>query len=334
MSLLPYVQILGRGPGRSRSLTEDEAREAMRLVLAGEGIAPEALGALLMLMRFRGETAGEVAGFAGALRDHVAGEMARSGPAELPRVDLDWPSYAAGRTRGLPYFLLAARLVAQAGHRVVLHGWNSHQNPVADVRAHLNAAGIALVDDLAALDGVLARDHIAYVPLETISARALELLKLRDILGLRSAVNTVLRVMNPFCAPASVQGVFHPPYRDLQMDAGALLGQKNLSVIKGGGGEFERHPGKDTAIFGLRDGQAYQPIVPGFNDATRRLADAGAQSADLAKLWRGEISDDFARDIVIGTAALALDTTAGHADASGQSDAAMAHAQSLWETRS
>ncbi len=47
---------------------------------------------------------------------------------------------AAGRASALPWFLLAARLVAATGKRVLRHGWNSHQ---ADgVRSVLAVAGI------------------------------------------------------------------------------------------------------------------------------------------------------------------------------------------------
>ena len=112
----PYVRILGRGPGRSRSLTRAEARHALGMVLRGEA-APEQIGALLMLLRYRGETVDEMAGLVEAARD-------RAGlPWMFPRaVDLDWPSYADGRTRGLPWYLLSALLLARSGLRVVMHG--------------------------------------------------------------------------------------------------------------------------------------------------------------------------------------------------------------------
>lgn len=107
MSLASYIAIVARGPGRARPLTETEARAAMGHVLDGTGAA-EAVGALLMTLRLRGETEDEITGFAGALRDHMQRWRALD-------VDLDWPSYSAGRTRGLPWYLLSARLVAQAG---------------------------------------------------------------------------------------------------------------------------------------------------------------------------------------------------------------------------
>ena len=68
MTLAPHVRTLGRGPGRSRSLTCDEAYDAMQIILNGQAAA-ESVGALLMLLRMKGEVADEIAGFTQALRD-------------------------------------------------------------------------------------------------------------------------------------------------------------------------------------------------------------------------------------------------------------------------
>ena len=280
MSLAPYVRIVARGKGRARALTLAEAQDAMALILRGDA-APEAVGALLMVMRLRGETPEEIAGFTAALRAHVVGK--------LPKADLDWPSYAAGRSRGVPLFLLAARLVGQAGYSISMHGWNSHQSANASVREVIDLAG----------------PQVAYTPLETLSPAAFSILNLRDTLGLRSCFNTVLRMWNPSEAPATVQGVFHPSYRSLQAQAAQLLGQQDLSIIKGGGGEFERHPSKEIAVFGLRNGaHLQQPAAPLLED-TRRLHEAG-DIPDLRGLWHGHCADPFAVATITGTAALAL----------------------------
>ncbi|WP_172331319.1 glycosyl transferase family protein [Mangrovicoccus sp. HB161399] len=321
MTLAPLVRALGRGPGRSRNLDRKEAREAMAAILDGSA-APEAVGALLMLMRYRGETGEEIAGFVDAMR-------ARLAPwAELPAT-LDWPSYASGRSRGLPLFLLAARLVAMAGQKVLIHGWNSHQNPNADVRAHLGEAGIAAATTLDGARMALEANGIAYVPLEAMDAELLRVVRLRDELGLRSPVNTALRAMNPGAAPACVQGVFHPPYRGLQQDAAALLGEKDLMVIKGGGGEFERHPAKQILVYGLEAGAVHEQTVDPLIEETRRLADADPQKGDLGRLWTGERADPFAEATVTGTAALALLAAGGAATLAG----AQARMDALWADR-
>jgi anthranilate phosphoribosyltransferase len=306
MSLAPYVRIVAQGKGRARSLTLDEAEAAMSLILS-EDVAPEALGALLMVLRLRGETDEEIAGFTSALR--------RSVDAKPQPAHLDWPCYAAGRTRGAPLFLLAAKLVANAGYSVSMHGWNSHQNTAADLQQAMQTTGV--------IGGGL---H--FTPLYTLSSAAFDLLNLRDTFGLRSCINTVLRMWNPSVAAASVQGVFHPSYRGLQSRAASLLGDKNLTVIKGGGGEFERNPYKDAALFGLRDGMELNASAPTILNDARRLHDP-EHMIDLPALWSGEITNPFAEATIIGTAALAL-WTVGDGQTVTRCEA---KAKSLWDSR-
>ncbi|MRU16519.1 glycosyl transferase family protein [Roseovarius sp. A21] len=299
MSLAEHVRTLGRGPGRSRSLTEREANKAMRAMLSGDA-APEAVGALLMLLRMKGETAEEIAGLARAAQE--------SAPA-IEAVDLDWPSYAAGRTRGAPWFLFSAAMVARSRHRVLLHGWNGADRKVRD---GLETAGIKTARNADEANAFLDRHGIAYLPLEALHPALFRLLTLREVLGLRSCINTVCRMLNPGRANASVQGVFHPSYRLLQADAAALLGWHGLSVIKGGGGEFERHPSKRISAFGLRRGRVYQSTLPALTGETRRLSVASAPP--LVAAQHPHSLPAFETQTIIGTTALALDTL-GHSDA-------------------
>lgn len=303
MTLAPFVRIVAQGKGRARALTLEEAQAAMTVILRG-GAAPEAVGALLMVMRLRAEEPQEIAGFTAALRAHAQGL--------LPAADLDWPSYAAGRSRGAPLYLLAARLVAQAGYRISMHGWNAYQqNEFApqDIRR-------------------IAGPQVRYHALQDVSPEAFRLLDLRRHLGLRSCINTVLRMWNPSNAAATVQGVFHPSYRSLQANAAVLLGQRTLSIIKGGGGEFERHPSKDVTVFGLRDGAHIEHVVPARLTETRRLHEADAQIDPLA-LWAGRLNDPFAQATVTSTAALALWTLKAAATPSQTQDMA----EELWARR-
>ncbi|MGG7565413.1 glycosyl transferase family protein [Rhodovulum sp. DZ06] len=318
--LSQLVRALGRGPGRSRNLTREEAAQAMTAILAGRA-APEAVGALLMLMRYRGESPEEIAGFVDAMR-------ARSGAWAGVGAALDWPSYAAGKSRGLPWFLLSARLVAQAGFPVMLHGWNSHPG-MADPRESLSAAGIPVTRTPDAARDALAGGGLAYAPLECIDAELLGVLRLRERLGLRSAVNTALRAWNPSAADAQVEGVFHPPYRPLARGAAEVLGEMAMTAIKGGGGEFERHPSKTVTLEGLRGGAPFIAEAPALVDESRRLKDGDADPGRLPALWTGAAEDPFAEAVVTGTAALAL-MTLGVAGTAEEADEAAA---TLWTAR-
>ncbi|MDW4498914.1 glycosyl transferase family protein [Sulfitobacter sp. D35] len=320
MSLANFVATIARGPSRGRSLTVDEAHAAMTVILTGEA-EPEAIGAFLMVLRYRGETPEELAGFSLALRDVLPGWTGA-----VPAVD--WPCYAAGRTRGLPWFLLSARLVALAGLPVLLHGWNAFQTPVASVRDALPGLGIpvAATPDEA---GTLLRDHgIAYLPLEAMSRRVFDLIRLREVLGLRSILNTAVRMMNPGHASCVVQGVFHPAYRPLQQEAARIVGLQNLAIIKGGGGEFERHPAKDVTVYGLREGAEFREAYPALRDDHRRLSESTEDPAALDRLWRGESTEPFATAIVLGTAALALEARGAAAPGGG-----LDLARRLWADR-
>lgn len=321
MSLAPYIQAVGRGPSRGRSLSLAEAADAMTRILEGTA-APEAVGALLMLLRFRGETAEEVAGFVEAVR-------ARTVAWRDLGAALDWPTYAAGRSRGLPLFLMSARLVARAGYPVVLHGWNSHQDGIADVRTALPAVGITVAETAETARSALVGQGIVYLPLEAVCPEALAVLRLREVLGLRSSINTVLRLANPTAAPAAVQGVFHPSYRLLQQDAAHLLGDRDMLVLKGGGGEFERHPAKTIDLYGLRAGEAVEYIAPPLVDEKRRLAESDIAPDRFAALWNGEVEDAFAGHVVVGTAAAALVAVEAYASL----EAATRAAEELWAAR-
>ncbi|HEY0408731.1 MAG TPA: glycosyl transferase family protein, partial [Candidatus Dormibacteraeota bacterium] len=234
----PYVRTLGRGPGRSRALTREEARDALGMVLRGEA-DPHQVGAFLMLLRYRGEDPEEVTGLTLTAREAVG-----AGPPEgSPPIDLDWPSYGAGRTRAAPWYLLAALALARGGRRVVMHGTNelSSGMPVPEALATL---GLRPATDRA--DALRQADEtgFAYLPHAAMSPALARLLALRRLLGLRSPLNTVARLLDPFDARAGVDGVFHPSYIALHLGAAERLGRPRLLVLKGGGGEAERNPAK------------------------------------------------------------------------------------------
>jgi anthranilate phosphoribosyltransferase len=299
-ALAPFVAIVARGPGRGRPLAQDEARAAMSLILSGAA-APEAVGALLMVLRLRHETAEEIAGFAQAAR-------ASLGPWQAIPADLDWPSYAAGKSRGQPYFLLAAILLASHGIRVVMHGYNSHMRNDGGTIAALEILGLRCALTPAAARADLDRIGFTYAPLAALSPQLLDLLKLRDVLGLRSCINTVLRALNPVAASATMIGVFHPAYLELQVAAARLMGQPQVAAFKGGGGEAERTPFKELIVHGLHENSPVKTQWPALIEGEHRRLNEQPRTdaAQLIALWRGEISDPIGEAIVKGTAAIAL----------------------------
>jgi anthranilate phosphoribosyltransferase len=229
-----------------------------------------------MLLRYRGEDAAQIAGMVEAVQATLP---------PVPSVDLDWPSYGAGRTRGLPWFLLSALALARSEVRVVMHGSNAF-GAAPSVGEGLAALGLAPcrgMDDAAA---VMTRSGFAYLPVEVLSRPLERLLGLRCLFGLRSPVNTVARLLDPARAPAGADGVFHPPYLDVHLGTAELLGRPRLLVLKGGGGEAERVPTKPGVayLWSRADGRA-EIALPAHPFA----ADPPDRSPALfAAVWRGE----------------------------------------------
>lgn len=317
----PFIAILGRGKTKTRSLTVQEAEEAMGMILDGE-VLPEQLGAFLMLLRVKEESPEEIAGFvrAAQARLHL--------PAGVPPVDLDWSSYA-GKRRQLPWFLLAALALARNGFRVLMHGAEGHTPGRLYTREALLGLGLPIAGSLDEAAIHLSRSNFAYVPLDRLSPRLQQIMNLRPVLGLRSPVHTIARMLNPLRAPCMLQGVFHPGYLGIHAGAAAILGQPRMAVFRGEGGEIERRPNKPCEVWSVHNGASHIEYWPPLTPDPYQEPDPDMDIKHLAALWRGDFTSGYAEAAVIGTLAIALKTL-GAADTSA---AAETMAQAMWRDR-
>lgn len=289
-----YIRTLGKGRHGSRSFTRDEAFAAMNMILRGE-VEPVQLGAFLMLLRVKEETAEELAGFVSAARTFAL-------PAVVPSVDLDWSSYA-GKRRQLPWYVLSALLLASRGISVFMHGMKSGGDRVHTVDA-LKSLDIEASNSLNDALHAVSKNGFAFLGFDRLSPKLQEIMDLRRLFGLRSPVHTIARMLNPAGAHLSIQGIFHPGYLDSHQQAGKLL-EENMVVFKGEGGEAERNPDLVCKVRTVLDGELNEEEWPALF-ATRHVKDEEMDVARIGKLWRGEIDDEFGRMSVIGTAAIAL----------------------------
>jgi anthranilate phosphoribosyltransferase len=303
----PFVATLGRGPGRSRALTREEANTAFGMVLRGEA-DPHQVGAFLMLLRFRGEDAEEITGMVEAVRTHaVLGrrDLEPDRTADLDAPDLDWPSYGAGRTRGAPWFLLSALALARAGVTVLMHGSNDFSSGIA-VEEGLAAVGLPVATDLTSAVASLQATRFAYLPLRSMVPELDRLLDMRRLFGLRSPVNTVARLLNPADAPFGVDGVFHPPYIDVHLGVADRMRRDRLLVLKGGGGEAERVPLKPaTATVWDRAAGRREFSLPAVGGLLPHPPSADT-AASFASVWSGDTTPETPLATIRATIALAL----------------------------
>lgn len=316
-----FIRILGKGKNGSRSLTQDEAYRAMQMILSDQAL-PVQLGAFLMLMRVKEESPEELAGFVLAAREsfHV--------PDGMPEVHLDWSSYA-GKRRQLPWFLLAAMLLAANGIRVFMHGAGGPHARVYTPET-LHTLGIPQCHNFTEVAQQIEQRNFAFMSLFDLSPKLDEIMKLRAVFGLRSPVHTLSRMLNPCNAKVMLQGIFHPGYRNIHQEAAAILGQPHMIVLKGEGGEIERNPDGPCLVQSVHEGVLKNEEWPAMFKGPRHLKDETMDVRRLPALWRGEIHDEYAEATIVGTVAVAL-------NAMGQADtiaSAEAKAGAMWANRS
>ncbi len=292
-----FVRILGKGKKGSRPLTRDEAYRAMSMIMADE-VEPIQLGAFLMLMRIKEETAEELAGFVQAARESF------NTPETHTIVDLDWSSYA-GKRRHLPWFILSTLLLAENGTRIFMHGAGGHTAGRIYTHHVLKFLGHECASTLEESVQQINDNNFSYLSLQHFCPKLYDMINLRPLMGLRSPVHTLVRLLNPLNATHSIQGIFHPSYRQVHQKAALLLNQSSMAVLKGEGGETERNPDMDCLVQSVKHGELIDEQWPALF-SRRHIKPDNLDPQQLAQVWRGEIQDEFSEASVIGTTAVAL----------------------------
>lgn len=314
------IRTLGRGKKGTKDLTEEEAYVAFSLVLKEE-VEPEQLGAFLMLLRVKEETPHELAGFVRAAREHL------TIPPSSPAIQLDWSSYA-GKRRHLPWYVLSALLLAESGIPILMHGIKGIKDNRAYARDALVALGLKPVNSLAQTTAEIKTNHFAFIELQNLHPKLAKLINLRQLLGLRSPVHSLCRLINPLTAPYMIQGIFHPGYQVRHQEAAILLQQPHLCVIKGDGGEAERNPDNDCEALTIHNGKACSEIWPALY-TRRHLKDKTMDCTRLRTVWQGKEEDEYGYAAIVSTAALVLKLL-GQAETQ---KSAIEQAQTLWSER-
>jgi len=296
-----YIKLTGRGEKGRRALTQAEAYDALSAYLDGKADLLQ-LAVLLMLQRVRCETPEEAAGYIEALREKVDPHW------RLLDADLDWPCFA-GKKRQPPWLILAAKVLAQQGKRVVLHGYNAIDAVKYQVESACPLLDINIAYTPNEAKQYLDSTNICYLPLESYCPELLPLLDLREKVGLRTPLNTVARSLNPTQAPFSVHGVFHKSYEKLHAQAALLTSEQSMIAFKGEGGESEINPRVSTAICGVQSMDGKPTYIeqewPTFlNEASGAHTEVSAEY--LQKVWLGEAQDSYGDAAVTCTLAVIL----------------------------
>jgi anthranilate phosphoribosyltransferase len=226
-----FLKAIGGGAKTSRALTREEARAAMGLIADGQ-CAPEQVGAFLMALRMKGETAGELAGFVEALE-------ARMTRAQAPPGTLDVDAHGDGHEGRLTVLPAAARAAAALGVPVLLRTeigspWAKHG------LANSLPCPPSSPEECARS---LAEHNLAVLDLPSYSPALAHLVSLRALFGRRTVAQTLCKLVDPLRCEHRLVGVFHAPYLPATWEALQALGRGGLCV-QALGGLPEASPGK------------------------------------------------------------------------------------------
>ncbi|HEY2848250.1 MAG TPA: anthranilate phosphoribosyltransferase, partial [Gemmatimonadaceae bacterium] len=227
------------------SLSSDQAVAAFDAVMAGEGTGPQ-LGALLMGLRVKGETAEELTGAARALRRAMTALVTKN-PGEL----VDTCGTGGGAMTTFNISTASAILAAGAGVRVAKHGNRSAttRSGSADV---LEALGVAIDVPVDHMGDVLDRAGIVFMFAPTMHPAMRHVGPARREMAIETLMNLIGPLANPAGAGRQVIGVASPAR--LELVAGALrqLGTVHSLVLHGAPGMDEISPLGPTEVLELR----------------------------------------------------------------------------------
>jgi len=229
-----------------QSLTETLTAEVFGVVMSGEA-TPAQIGALLMGLRAKGETADEVAGAARALRAAML-------PVEATGAHLvDTCGTGGGTVPTFNISTVAAFVAAGAGATVPKHGNRSFTSKCgsADV---LEALGIRIVLDAPAATRVLKEARVAFLFAPNFHPAMKHVAPVRRELGVPSVMNLVGPLANPAGVRRQVIGVADQDRAPVVAAALARLGAEHALVVHGRVGMDEISPLGVTDVWEVRDG--------------------------------------------------------------------------------
>ncbi len=313
------------GTGRGWPLTAEEAEDAMAAVLEGDA-DPFQIGAFFSLIQGRGATAAELAGLVRAGQAHLAGRFGVDAEA-----DLDWPCYMSPNYHNPPWFFHAANLIARAGYRVVLHGASGTGAVAGRHGVVADALGIPVCTVPDEIAQALALKRIAYVPLGAMSPQIYRLMGLHAVTESRSPINEIVHLLRPVRARASLLAVAKPSYKEIHRDTAMILGWKDLSILGSVRDVAQFTPFRSTTIYRLANGEPVDLFVRGMREPKTEARARGTSLEYWHGVWSGGVKDARAEQIIVSTAAAALLTLSGVAEAGFE--AALNQAAGLWHDR-
>ena len=297
-----FKETLTKLAGR-QDLTAVEAADVMREIMEGRASQAQ-IGAFLLAIHMKGETAEEIAAFARVMRDHAIMAKPATG-----RILVDTCGTGGDGAQTFNISTASAFVTAGAGCPVVKHGNRgmSSRCGSADVLAALGV-NFATVPEVQA--HIVEKIGIAFFFAPYYHPAMRHTMTARSEIGCRTVFNILGPLANPAGAQAQLLGVYRPGLTSTMAEVLRILGLSRAMVVHGSGLDEITTTG-ETVVAELDTGSIQEYTIH-----CERFGIAPAQPADLrggdAQTNAGIIRDILqgergaARDIVLMNAGAAI----------------------------
>ncbi len=287
-----------------REIFHDEMLALMRRIMSGE-MSPVLMAALLIGLRVKKETIGELTAAAQVMREFST-KVDVADRTHL--VDIVGTGGDGSHTFNIS--TCSMFVAAAAGARISKHGNRSvsSKSGSADV---LEALGVPLTLSPESIAQCIADTGIGFMFAPNHHPAMKNVAAVRKELGVRTIFNILGPLTNPASAPNILMGVFHPDLVGIQVRALQRLGAEHAVVVYGRDGMDEVSLGAATMVGEFKDGAVHEyeihPEDFGLTMASNRALKVETPEQSKAML-EGVLRNDAgaARDIVVLNAGVAL----------------------------
>jgi anthranilate phosphoribosyltransferase len=231
-----------------REIFHDEMLSLVRRIMSGE-MSPVMMAAVLVGLRVKKETIGEITAAAQAMREFSSKVEVKD---RTHLVDIVGTGGDGSHTFNIS--TCSMFVAAACGARVSKHGNRSvsSKSGSADV---LEALGLPLTLTPAAIARSIEATGIGFMFAPNHHPAMKNVAPVRRELGIRTIFNILGPLTNPADAPNILMGVFHPDLVGIQVRALQRLGAEHALVVYGRDGMDEVSLGAATMVGELKDGE-------------------------------------------------------------------------------
>jgi anthranilate phosphoribosyltransferase len=275
-----------------REIFREEMLGLMRSIMSGE-VPPALIAAILIGLRVKKETIGEIAAAAEVMREFAT----RVPVPDTPNL-IDTCGTGGDGAHTFNISTAAMFVAAGAGARIAKHGGRSvsSKSGSADVLEALGANIDLKPDEVAR---TISKSGVGFMFAPNHHSAMKHAAPVRKELGVKTLFNILGPLTNPAGAKQQVMGVFHPDLVGIQARVLERLGSRRVMIVHGLEGLDEISLSGPTMIGELKDGRILEyTVVP---------ADFGLQSCDAAALRVTSVDDS--KSMLLG----ALDNVKGAA---------------------